>query len=71
MLVGPAGVAVTDGPWMRPEYLSEPAALVYRDLRRRGWWVGSATGFGVDFLVYPGDPLCFHAQFMVMVRRKV
>ncbi|XP_056906486.1 tRNA-splicing endonuclease subunit Sen34 isoform X3 [Takifugu flavidus] len=30
---------------------------VFRDLRRRGFYLTSAGKFGGDFLVYPGDPL--------------
>ncbi|XP_030599479.1 tRNA-splicing endonuclease subunit Sen34 isoform X2 [Archocentrus centrarchus] len=39
---------------------------VYRDLRGRGFYLTSAGKFGGDFLVYPGDPLRFHAHFIAV-----
>ncbi|XP_035477883.1 tRNA-splicing endonuclease subunit Sen34 isoform X1 [Scophthalmus maximus] len=39
---------------------------VFRDLRGRGFYLTSAGKFGGDFLVYPGDPLRFHAHFIVI-----
>ncbi|XP_062328685.1 tRNA-splicing endonuclease subunit Sen34 isoform X1 [Osmerus eperlanus] len=45
---------------------SETRFLVFRDLRQRGFCLTSAGKFGGDFLVYPGDPLCFHAHFIAV-----
>ncbi|XP_040901442.1 tRNA-splicing endonuclease subunit Sen34 isoform X2 [Toxotes jaculatrix] len=39
---------------------------VFRDLRSRGFFLTSAGKFGGDFLVYPGDPLRFHAHFIAV-----
>lgn len=39
---------------------------VFRDLRGRGYFLTSAGKFGGDFLVYPGDPLRFHAHFIAV-----
>ncbi|MEQ2184891.1 hypothetical protein GOODEAATRI_012612, partial [Goodea atripinnis] len=39
---------------------------VFRDLWRRGFFLTSAGKFGGDFLVYPGDPLRFHAHFIAV-----
>ncbi|XP_028818860.1 tRNA-splicing endonuclease subunit Sen34 [Denticeps clupeoides] len=39
---------------------------VFRDLRRRGFYLTSAGKFGGDYLVYPGDPLRFHAHFIAL-----
>ncbi|XP_067275393.1 tRNA-splicing endonuclease subunit Sen34 [Pseudorasbora parva] len=39
---------------------------VYRDLRNKGFYLTSAGKFGGDFLVYPGDPLRFHAHFIAL-----
>ncbi|XP_054884398.1 tRNA-splicing endonuclease subunit Sen34 isoform X2 [Poeciliopsis prolifica] len=39
---------------------------VFRDLRGRGFFLTSAGKFGGDFLVYPGDPLRFHAHFIAV-----
>ncbi|XP_074536438.1 tRNA-splicing endonuclease subunit Sen34 [Halichoeres trimaculatus] len=45
---------------------SEARYKVFRDLRRRGFYLTSAGKFGGDFLVYPGDPLRFHAHFIAV-----
>ncbi|GLD68620.1 tRNA-splicing endonuclease subunit Sen34 [Lates japonicus] len=39
---------------------------VFRDLRGRGFYLTAAGKFGGDFLVYPGDPLRFHAHFIAV-----
>ncbi|XP_075932568.1 tRNA-splicing endonuclease subunit Sen34 isoform X1 [Anarhichas minor] len=39
---------------------------VFTDLRGRGFYLTSAGKFGGDFLVYPGDPLRFHAHFIAI-----
>lgn len=39
---------------------------VFRDLRGQGFYLTSAGKFGGDFLVYPGDPLRFHAHFIAI-----
>lgn len=36
---------------------------IYRDLWERGF-LSAAGKFGGDFLVYPGDPLRFHAHYI-------
>lgn len=38
---------------------------VFRDLHARGFRVTGGSKFGADFLLYPGDPTLFHAQFCV------
>lgn len=38
---------------------------VYKDLWESGYYVTSGEKFGGDFLVYLGDPICFHAIFIV------
>jgi tRNA-splicing endonuclease subunit Sen34 len=40
---------------------------VFADLWRRGYWQTSASKFGGEFLVYLGDPLAYHADFVVVV----
>ncbi|KAH8234824.1 hypothetical protein KR032_003744 [Drosophila birchii] len=57
------------------EIISEPLvhtnALKYRifkDLWKRGKFVTSGDAFGADFLVYPGDPLIYHASHIVIVQ---
>ena len=41
--------------------------VVVKDLRRRNYLITSGSKFGGDFLVYPGDPLVYHAYFIVKV----
>ncbi|KAH8307169.1 hypothetical protein KR044_006361 [Drosophila immigrans] len=41
---------------------------VFRDLWRRGKFVSSGEAFGADFLVYPGDPLIYHASHIVIIQ---
>ncbi|XP_048665737.1 tRNA-splicing endonuclease subunit Sen34-like [Marmota marmota marmota] len=37
---------------------------IYKDLWERGFFLSAAGKFGGDFLVYPGDPLHFHAHYI-------
>ncbi|XP_078511102.1 tRNA-splicing endonuclease subunit Sen34 [Lissotriton helveticus] len=39
---------------------------VFRDLWERGYFLTSGSKFGGDFLVYPGDPMRFHAHFIAL-----
>uniref|UniRef100_A0A914XG04 tRNA-splicing endonuclease subunit Sen34 n=1 Tax=Plectus sambesii TaxID=2011161 RepID=A0A914XG04_9BILA len=39
---------------------------VFRDLWRKGYYLTPGVKFGCDFLVYPGDPLKFHATCMAI-----
>ncbi|XP_066145635.1 uncharacterized protein Tsen34 [Euwallacea fornicatus] len=39
--------------------------IVYRDLWDRGYYVTSGEKFGGNFLVYLGDPIIYHAIFIV------
>ncbi|KAJ1525625.1 hypothetical protein ONE63_008844 [Megalurothrips usitatus] len=38
----------------------------FKDLWNRGFYISSGHKFGGDFLVYPGDPVKFHSQFIVL-----
>lgn len=38
---------------------------VYEDLYGRGYYVTGGHKFGGDFLAYLGDPICYHAIFIV------
>ncbi|XP_076174483.1 tRNA splicing endonuclease subunit 34 [Ptiloglossa arizonensis] len=40
----------------------------YKDLWERGYYVTSGGKFGGDFLVYPGDPIMFHSQFIIQCK---
>ncbi|XP_073427247.1 tRNA-splicing endonuclease subunit Sen34 isoform X2 [Dendrobates tinctorius] len=39
---------------------------VFRDLWQKGYYLTSGGKFGGDFLVYPGDPMRFHAHFIAI-----
>ncbi|ETE63955.1 tRNA-splicing endonuclease subunit Sen34 [Ophiophagus hannah] len=39
---------------------------IFRDLWERGYYVTSGSKFGGDFLVYPGDPMRFHAHYIAL-----
>ncbi|KAH8334736.1 hypothetical protein KR074_004211 [Drosophila pseudoananassae] len=41
---------------------------IFKDLWKRGNFVTSGDAFGADFLVYPGDPLIYHASHIVIVQ---
>ncbi|XP_037720440.1 probable tRNA-splicing endonuclease subunit sen34 [Drosophila subpulchrella] len=43
---------------------------IFKDLWKRGKFVTSGDAFGADFLVYPGDPLIYHASHIVIVLDK-
>lgn len=43
--------------------------LVFRDLHKRGFSITAGSKFGADFLLYPGDPTQFHAQFCLRIMR--
>ena len=44
-------------------------AQVFRALWLRGFFITSGSGFGADYLCYPGDPLRHHAHLLVHVGR--
>ncbi|KAB5574728.1 hypothetical protein PHYPO_G00212370 [Pangasianodon hypophthalmus] len=53
--------------WPMPrDKRSETRFRVYKDLRRKGFYLTAAGKFGGDYLVYPGDPLRFHAHFIAL-----
>ncbi|XP_011167367.2 tRNA-splicing endonuclease subunit Sen34 [Solenopsis invicta] len=43
---------------------------VYKDLWEKQYYITSGEKFGGDFLVYPGDPIMFHSQYIVQCKRK-
>jgi len=43
---------------------------VFKDLWRRGKYVTSGDAFGADFLVYPGDPMIYHASHIVILHEQ-
>lgn len=40
----------------------------YKDLWEKGYYVTNGEKFGGDFLVYPGDPIMFHSQFIIQCK---
>ena len=48
-----------------------PRHIVFYDLHQQGYTLTSGLKFGCDYLAYPGDPMIFHAQFMVCVTRTI
>lgn len=40
---------------------------IFCDLYEKGKWLSSGETFGGDFLIYPGEPLYFHASHIVHV----
>ncbi|XP_014468874.1 PREDICTED: tRNA-splicing endonuclease subunit Sen34 [Dinoponera quadriceps] len=43
---------------------------VYKDLWERGYYITNGDKFGGDFLIYPGDPIMFHSQFIIQCQCK-
>ncbi|XP_072744758.1 tRNA-splicing endonuclease subunit Sen34 [Anoplolepis gracilipes] len=43
---------------------------VYKDLWEKEYYITSGEKFGGDFLVYPGDPIMFHSQFIIQCKCK-
>ncbi|XP_055855690.1 tRNA-splicing endonuclease subunit Sen34 isoform X2 [Episyrphus balteatus] len=43
---------------------------VFKDFWERGKFVTCGEAFGADFIVYPGDPIVFHASHIVIVLDK-
>lgn len=40
---------------------------IYRDLWNKGYFITEGHTFGGDFLLYPGDPVYFHASHIVHI----
>ncbi|KAF7322849.1 tRNA-splicing endonuclease subunit Sen34 [Mycena chlorophos] len=56
------------GIWDYPSNLHERAKCgVFRGLWEQGMFLGIGIKFGGDYLVYPGDPLRYHAHFSATV----
>lgn len=63
----PESRAFLQADWpIRAQHGCQDRYQVFRDLRGRGFFLTSAGKFGGDFLVYPGDPLRFHAHFIAV-----
>jgi len=62
-------------PWMDYDFYQvddwsyqgkEIKRLVFRDLWQKGFYLTDGSKFGGDYLVYPGDPIQFHAKYVVI-----
>jgi len=60
--------SVTQIDWESIQFgpLDQLKSATFHELRKRGFFVTSGDKFGGDFLAYPGDPLLFHAKFVVI-----
>ncbi|XP_068243142.1 tRNA-splicing endonuclease subunit Sen34-like [Palaemon carinicauda] len=57
--------------WSYPKGQQEKLKYdVFKDLWERGYYITSGTKFGGDFLLYDGDPILFHATFIVKCVKK-
>ncbi|PNF37704.1 tRNA-splicing endonuclease subunit Sen34 [Cryptotermes secundus] len=53
--------------WQYPVTSTETLRYkTFKDLWEKGYYITGGQKFGADFLVYPGDPIKFHAQFLVV-----
>ncbi|CAH2091168.1 unnamed protein product [Euphydryas editha] len=53
---------------LKPGVLSGEGAIrysIFKDLWEKGYYITSGSKFGADFLIYPGDPVKFHAMYML------
>uniref|UniRef100_A0A1E1W6P0 tRNA-splicing endonuclease subunit Sen34 n=1 Tax=Pectinophora gossypiella TaxID=13191 RepID=A0A1E1W6P0_PECGO len=53
---------------LRPSVTDKDGTIryaIYKDLWEKGHFITSGSKFGSDYLVYPGDPVRFHAMYMV------
>ncbi|CAD7698974.1 unnamed protein product [Ostreobium quekettii] len=54
--------------WTYPSSeLDKIRCIVFSDLHEKGFYMTGGLKFGGDWLAYPGDPLGYHAQFVVRV----
>ncbi|KAK6628475.1 hypothetical protein RUM43_002290 [Polyplax serrata] len=71
----------TRDPWIEDtdmkEYCSKQTTLdadikylVFKDLWERGYYITLGEKFGGDYLAYPGDPIKFHAFFVIICLEK-
>lgn len=47
------------------DFTNKLKCSVYEDLWDKGYYITSGRKFGGDFLVYLGDPVSFHAVYVV------
>lgn len=42
---------------------------IYKDLWKKGYYVTNGSKFGGDFLIYNGDPILYHSQYIVVCKQ--
>ncbi|KAL3898319.1 MAG: hypothetical protein SGCHY_002825 [Lobulomycetales sp.] len=58
----------------QPSCVSSPnpdpeSMAVFRKFYGMDFYITGASNYGCDFLLYKGDPLCFHAEYLVWIIR--
>lgn len=57
--------------WKYPSnYNQQLRYKTYKNLWEKGYYVTNGEKFGGDFLAYPGDPIMFHSQFIILCKNK-
>ncbi|CAG8529342.1 7313_t:CDS:2 [Diversispora eburnea] len=67
-------IAKQSNIWNWPETESEKYKFkIFYDLWKKGYFITSGIKFGGDYLLYSGDPLRFHSQYIatIMDRNKI
>lgn len=58
-----------DVAWTYPQTHEETQQyLIFVDLKKKKYNITAGSKFGADYLLYPGDPTQFHAQFCVRIK---
>jgi len=61
------GSMITPTEWEYPTGdLEKCRLLAFRSLWKQGYYVGEGSKFGGDYLVYLGDPVRYHAKYIVL-----
>ncbi|KAK0082033.1 hypothetical protein PV325_011179 [Microctonus aethiopoides] len=62
---------IREAEWNYPQSPEDKLRCrVYKDLWEKEFYITPGDKFGGDFLVYPGDPIMFHSQFVVQCKDK-
>lgn len=57
--------AAGEAPKSLPDTVDSGKHVIFSRLHNMGYYITDGAKFGADYLLYPGDPLLFHAQFTV------
>lgn len=64
-----SGAELTPAVWTYPgagSVLDKCRLFAFKDLWNHGYYLSEGSKFGADFLVYQGDPMRFHAKYLVI-----